>query len=89
MSIQPLVGRATYISGEVEEFTDAEAFIRRIKEELPYHATTSFRYEVLTRDPAVRSAADDALFDLYGMENPSQLENYEPQDESSMTLGGM
>ncbi len=49
MSIQPLVGRATYISGEVEEFTDADAFIRRIKEELPYHATTGFRYEVLTR----------------------------------------
>ena len=33
---KPLVGRATYISGEVEKFTDAEAFIRRIKEELPY-----------------------------------------------------
>ena len=86
---KPLVGRATYISGEMEEFTDAEAFIRRIKEELPYHATTGFRYEVLTRDPAVRKAADDALFDLYGMENPSQLENYEQQDESSMTMGGM
>ena len=82
MSLQPLVGRATYISGEVEKFTDADAFIRRIKEELPYHTTTGFRYEVLTRGP-------DALFDLCGMENPSQMEDYEPQDESSMTMGGM
>ena len=89
MSLQPLVGRATYISGEVEEFTDADAFIQRIKEELPYHATTGFRYKVITRDPAVRKAMDDALFDLYGKENHSQLEDYEPQDESSMTLGGM
>lgn len=89
MSIQPLVGRATYISGEVEEFTDAGAFIRCIKEELPYHATTGFRYEVLTRDPTIRKAADDALFDFYGMENPRQMEDHEPQDELNMTLGGM
>lgn len=73
----------------MEKFTDADAFIRRIKEELPYHATTGFRYEIITKNPAVCKAADDALFDLYGMENPSQLENYEPQDESSMTIGGM
>ena len=86
---KPQVGRATYISGEVEEFTDADAYIQRIKEELPYHATTGFRYEVLTRDPTIRKAADDALFDLYGMENPSQLKDYEPQDESSITMGGM
>ena len=89
MSLQPRVGRATYISDEVDEFTDAGAFIRCIEEELPYHATTGFRYEVLTRDPTIRKAADDALFDLYGMKNPSQLENYEPQDESSMTMGGI
>ena len=89
MSIQPLVGRATYISGEVEEFTDADAFIRCIKEELPYHATTGFRYEVLTIDPAVRRAVDDALFDFYGMENPRQMEDYKSQDESGMTMGGM
>ena len=89
MSLQPLVGRATYISGEVEEFTDADAFIRCIKEELPYHATTGFRYEVLTIDPAVRRAVDDALFDFYGMENPRQMEDYKSQDESGMTMGGM
>ena len=86
---KPLVGRTSYISGEVEEFTDAEAFIQRIKEELPYHATTGFRYEVITRDPTIRKAADDALFDLYGMENPSQMEDYEPQDELNMTIGGI
>ena len=86
---KPLVGRATYISGEVEEFTDADAFIRCIKEELPYHATTGFRYEVLTIDPAVRRAVDDALFDFYGMENPRQMEDYKSQDELNMTLGGM
>ena len=44
---KPLVGRATYISGEMEEFTDADVFIRRIKEELHYHITTGFRYKVL------------------------------------------
>ena len=72
----------------MEEFTDADVFIRRIKEELHYHITTGFRYKVL-RDLAVRKAADDALFDFYGMEDPQQMEDYEPQDEPGMTMGGM
>ncbi|MFR7893473.1 MAG: hypothetical protein ACLU38_04705 [Dysosmobacter sp.] len=56
---KPLVGRVTYANGDAQEFTDAEAFLKCVQEELPYRPTTGFRYEVLTDDPTVRTAVDD------------------------------
>ncbi len=46
-----LVGRVTYASGEQMEYTDAEAYLQCIREELPNHAATGFRYETLTDAP--------------------------------------
>lgn len=64
------VGRITYASGEEQTFTDAQKYLDTIREELPYQATTGFRYETLTDDPAVRKAVDDILLDFAGEENP-------------------
>ena len=86
---KPLVGRVTYANGDAQDFTDAEAFLKCLREELPYRPTTGFRYEVLTDDSAVRKAVDDIVFDLYGEENPRQQEDYEPHPEQNMTFGGM
>ena len=65
---KPLVGRVTYANGDTQEFTDAEAFLECVREELPYRPTTGFRYEVLTDDPSVRKQVDDMIFDFYGEE---------------------
>ena len=89
MSENALVGRATYINGDVQEFFDAESYIQCIREELPYHATSGFRFETLTDNPAVRMAVDDIVYDFYGMENPHQLEDYETEPDLKMTMGGM
>ena len=70
------VGRVTYASGEQTEFTDATAFLQTIREELPYMATTGFRYELLTDDPDIQKAADDILLDFAGEENPRRACNY-------------
>ena len=86
---KPLVGRVTYVNGDVQEFTDAEAFLKCVREELPYRPTTGFQYEVLTNDPAVRKAVDDTILDFYGEENPSQLEDYQKASEQNINLGGM
>ena len=86
---KPLVGRVTYANGDAQEFTDAEAFLKCVQEELPYCPTTGLRYEVLTDDPAVRKAVDDIAFDLYGEENPCQLEEYQKTPKQDMTMGGM
>ena len=32
---KPLVGRVTYANGDAQEFTDAEAFLKCVREELP------------------------------------------------------
>ena len=70
------VGRVTYASGEQTEFTDATAFLQTIREELPYMATTGFRYKLLTENPDIRKAADDILLDFAGEENPRRACNY-------------
>ena len=89
MSKSALVGRATYINGDMQEFTDTEAYIQCIREELPYRATSGFGFETLTDEPAVRKAVSDIVYDFYGMENPNQIEDYETEPELKMTMGGM
>ena len=86
---KPLVGRVTYANGDAQEFTDAEAFLKCVRDELPYRPTTGFRYEVLTDDPSVRKQVDDIVFDLYGEENPRQLEEYQKTPKQGMTMGGI
>lgn len=70
------VGRVTYASGEEQTFTDVRKYLDTIREELPYQATTGFRYETLTSDPTVRKAVDDLLLDFAGEENPKRACNY-------------
>ena len=84
-----LVGRATYINGDVQEFTDAGSYIQCIREELPYHATSGFRFETLTDDPAVRKQVDDIFYDFFGEENPHQIEDYQNEPKQDMTFGGV
>lgn len=84
-----LVGRVRFASGEQIEYTDPAEYLNAIREELPFHATTGFRFETLTSDPEVRKAVDDMLYDLYGEENPRPLEDYLEQPEQGMTMGGM
>ena len=71
-----LVGRVTYASGEQQEFTDPQEYLRTIREELPYRNTTGFRHETLTDDPQIRKMVDDILLDFAGEENPRRTCNY-------------
>ena len=86
---KPLVGRVTFVGDDAQEFTDAEAFLKCIREELPYFPTTGFRCEVLTDDPAVRKQVDDIFYDFFGEENPHQIEDYQNETKQDMTFGGV
>ena len=86
---KPVVGRVSFISGETQEFTDANEYLTCIREELPYAATSGFRFRTVTRDPAVRKAVDDIVFDLYGEENPCTEEDYKLNPSKDMQMGGM
>ena len=84
-----LVGRVTFVGDDAQEFTDAEAFLKCIREELPYFPTTGFHCEVLTDDPAVRKQVDDIFYDFFGEDNPHQIEDYQNEPEQDMTFGGV
>ena len=87
MNQEPVVGVVHYYNGESAEFRDARAYLDTIREELPYRNTTGFRFETLIDDPQIRKTVDDAIYDLYGEENPRAVEEYEP--DMGMQMGGM
>ena len=71
-----IVGSVSFINVDAQQFTDAKAFLDCLREELPYRATTGFRFRTITQDPAVRKAVDDIVHDFYGEENPCCEEDY-------------
>ena len=62
-----IVGSVSFINGDARQFTDAKAYLDCIREELPYEATTGFRFRTITQDPAIRKATDDIVRDFYGV----------------------
>lgn len=72
-----IIGIATYASGEQQTFTDSNAFIKTIQEELSYRSTSGFAYKILTTDAATRKAVDDLVYNEYGEENPHDLAYYQ------------
>lgn len=82
------IGRVSFANGECREIKTAENFLETIRVELPYRDTSGFRFEVLTDDPQIRKAVDDAVYDLCGEENPMSLEDYEtePPQETMMNM---
>lgn len=66
------IGIVSFASGEEFTYDDPAEYIQTIKDELPYRATTGFRYKTLTDDPEIRSAVDALVYDLYGEEQPKQ-----------------
>ena len=86
---KPIVGRVSFISGETQEFTDADEYLTCIREELPYAETSGFRFRTVTRDPAIRKAVDDIVFDFYGEENPCTEEDYKLDSSEGLRMSGM
>ena len=84
-----IVGSVSFINGDIQQFTDAIAYLDCIREELPHEATTGFRFRTITQDPAVRKAVDDIVFDFYGEENPCNEEDYNLAPSEEMQMGGM
>lgn len=70
------IGRVTFASGEQMEYLNGETYLAAIRAELPYMATTGFRCETLTDDPAIRKAVDDILLDFAGEANPRRECSY-------------
>lgn len=86
---KPIIGRVSFISGETQEFTDAEEYLTCIRGELPHEATTGFRFRTITQDPAIRKAVDDIVYDFYGEENTHTEEDYKLGSSEGLRMSGM
>ena len=86
---KPIIGRVSFISGETQEFTDAEEYLTCIREELPHEATTGFRFRTITQEPAIRKAVDDIVYDFYGEENTHTEEDYKLGSSEGLRMSGM
>lgn len=86
---KPIIGRVSFISGETQEFTDAEEYLTCIREELPHEATTGFRFRTITQDPAIRKAVNDIVYDFYGEENTHTDEDYKLGSSEGLRMSGM
>ena len=86
---KPIIGRVSFISGETQEFTDAEEYLTCIREDLPHEATTGFRFRTITQDPAIRKAVDDIVYDFYGEENTHTEEDYKLGSSEGLRMSGM
>ena len=86
---KPIIGRVSFISGETQEFTDAEEYLTCIREELPHEATTGFRFRTITQDPAIRKAVDDIVYDFYGEENTHTEVDYKLGSSEGLRMSGM
>ena len=86
---KPIIGRVSFISGETQEFTDAEEYLTCIREELPHEVTTGFRFRTITQDPAIRKAVDDIVYDFYGEENTHTEEDYKLGSSEGLRMSGM
>ena len=85
---QKLVGRLTFVNGDVLEFTDPTEYIEKLREEIDFISTTGMKYETLTDDPQTRKAVDDIVCGLFGEENPHQLDDYKTSSPT-MEMGGI
>jgi len=80
--------RNAYAYDTPEEFTDAEKYLQTIRDELPYMATTGMRFETLTKDPEVRKAVDDIVYDFNGEKNPHPLAYYQADGQKTPVKEG-
>ncbi len=80
---EDIVGVVSYANGEYFEYTDKEAYLRCIQNEIEYAPTSGFRFETRSADPELRKAVDDEVYNIYGMDNPHDLSYYQPKDEQT------
>ena len=67
----------------VSIFYDSEKYVKEFKDALEdFGPIGGFKATIITRDPKLRKAIDDELYNVYGEENPRRLEDYQEQDQA-------
>lgn len=78
-----IVGTVSWAdTGETMTFTDANEYLKCIRETIEHRGIFGFEFRTLTKDPAVRKAIDDILYGEAGEENPHTIEYYKGGDNA-------
>lgn len=77
---EEVIGKIAYygFKGEIVEtieYTDKVSYLDAIKKEMFYNPD-GFKYITLSQDPQLRKAADDVVYDVYGVDNPHTIQYY-------------
>lgn len=80
---EKIVGIVSWTGNQYEVFTNSADYIACIKDEIAYWSTSGFKFNTLTNDPAICKAVDDIAYDLYGDDNPHDVEYYKLKALSS------
>lgn len=67
-------------TGETMVFEDANEYLEQLRDTVECMGIMGYVFTTLTKDPAVRKAADDIFFDAAGVDNPHGIEYYEGGD---------
>ena len=62
--------------GEIIQYTDEQKYLKAVADEIEYSASTGFSYKTFSSNPDVRKGIDDIIYDLYGEDNPNDIDYY-------------
>ena len=79
-----VAGLLIYPSNEVEVFTDPDVFLKRYAQEMDSCGPNGVSARLVSRDPALRKAVDDLIYDQFGEENPNGPEYYQQAQGSAL-----
>lgn len=75
-----LVGEISFYNGndvgEVIQYTSASDYLKDIEDEMEYRSTSGFQFQTFSKEPEIRKGVDDIIHNLYGEENPHDLDYY-------------
>ena len=78
------IGKIEYFSGRgssyIANFYTSESYIEALKDAInSYGVVGGVKGTTISKDPTIRKAIADLLYDAFGEENPRRLENYQEQ----------
>ena len=79
-----VAGLLIYPSTEVEVFTDPDKFLKEYAQEMDSCGPNGVSARLVSRDPALRKAVDDLIYDQFGVENPNGPEYYQQAQGSAL-----
>jgi hypothetical protein len=71
-----VIGTVAFFGTKEIEYTNATEYVKAVQAELPYRASSGFKFTILTDDPRVHGAVNDLVLNEYGENHQRRYEQY-------------